>query len=81
MEIYVYCPHCNILILIYKNEINCSIFRHGVMKNNMQQIDPHLPKEECDRLAKDGLIIGCGKPFRLVTNKEEEYTAIKCDYI
>jgi len=47
----------------------------------MQQIDPHLSKSECDRLANEGLIIGCGKPFRLVVNKEEEYRAIKCDYI
>jgi len=82
MEIYVYCPHCNHLILIYKNEINCAIFRHGVLKSNMQQIDPHLSKPECDRLAAEGLIIGCGNPFRLVINKEEEeYRAIKCDYI
>lgn len=44
-------------------------------------MDPHLSKSECDRLANEGLIIGCGKPFRLVVNKEEEYRAIKCDYI
>lgn len=81
MEIYVSCPHCNNLILIYKNEINCAIFRHGILKSNMQQIDPHLCKTECDRLAAEGLIIGCGKPFKLITNTEEEYSAIQCDYI
>lgn len=80
MEIYVFCPHCNSLILIYKNEINCSIFRHGVLKSNNQQIHPHLSKSECYRLVEEGLIIGCGKPFRLVMNKEE-YLAVKCDYI
>lgn len=81
MEIFVCCPHCNNLILIYKNEINCSIFRHGVMKADLKQMDPHLSKSECDRLAKEGLIIGCGKPFKLVIDKDEEYFAIKCDYI
>jgi len=81
MEIYISCPHCNALVLIYKNEINCAIFRHGVVKSTMQQIDPHLSKFECDRLTEEGLIIGCGKPFRLIMNKEEEYFAIKCDYI
>jgi len=81
MEILVYCPHCNNLILIYKNEINCAIFRHGIMKSDLKQIDPHLSKPECDRLSKEGLIIGCGKPFKLVMNKEEEYFAIKCDYV
>jgi hypothetical protein len=47
----------------------------------MQQIDPHLCKAECDRLASEGLIIGCGKPFKLVRNSEEDYCAIECDYI
>lgn len=81
MEICVYCPHCNQLILIYKNEINCAIFRHGVMKTNLKQIEPHLPKPNCDKLAKEGLIYGCGKPFKLVLNGEKEYIAVKCDYI
>lgn len=81
MENYVYCPHCEQLILIYKNEINCAIFRHGVMKSNLKQIEPHLPKPICDKLAKEGLIYGCGKPFKLVLNREKEYVAVKCDYI
>ena len=51
------------------------------MKSDLKQIDPHLSKPECDRLSKEGLIIGCGKPFKLVMNKEEEYFAIKCDYV
>jgi hypothetical protein len=50
------------------------------MKTTMQQMDPHLPKADCDRLTINGLIIGCGKPFKLVKNNEE-YIAIKCDYI
>lgn len=81
MEICVYCPHCEQLILIYKNEINCAIFRHGVMKTNLKQIEPHLPKQECDKLAKESLIYGCGKPFKLILVSEGTYIAVKCDYI
>jgi hypothetical protein len=81
MEIFVSCPHCEELILIYKNEINCAIFRHGVKKSNLKQINPHLPKDVCDILARNNQIYGCGKPFKLIINNDEEYTAIKCDYI
>lgn len=81
MEIYVSCPHCNNLVLIYKNEINCAIFRHGIMKADLKQIDPHLCKANCDKLASEGLIYGCGKPFKLETKNQIEYNAIKCDYI
>ena len=78
MENYliIQCPHCNELIQIFKNEINCSIFRHGVLKSNMQQINPHLNKIECDNLYNNNLIYGCGKPFKIVNDKAEI-----CDYI
>ena len=72
----VKCPHCNEEILINKNEINCAIFRHGVFKKNMEQINPHLNKEECIRLYNNNLIYGCGKPFRIDKDK-----ANICDYI
>ena len=70
------CPHCNLQILVYSSEINCQIFRHGVYKNTFQDISPHTPKLECDRLIKEDLIIGCGKPFRF-----NGITAEICDYI
>jgi DNA-directed RNA polymerase subunit RPC12/RpoP len=78
MENYliIECPHCNELILINKNEINCSIFRHGVFKVNMEQINPHLDKKSCDDLKSKDLIYGCSKPFRLINEKP-----IICDYI
>jgi hypothetical protein len=28
------------LILIYKNDINCAIFRHGIFINSLLQIEP-----------------------------------------
>jgi hypothetical protein len=61
-------------------EINCGIFRHGILKENNQQIDQHAPKRECDRLVKNNLIIGCGKPFKLVM-QSAVYIAEKCDYL
>ena len=58
-NILVRCPHCSDLIIINKKDFNCKIFRHGVYKNDNKQIDPHLNKDDCDRLLKGGLIYGC----------------------
>ena len=82
MEEYINikCPHCELEIIIYKNEINCGIFRHGVMKDSGIQVGPHSSKEECDDLVKNELIYGCGKPFSL-SKKNNEYCIEKCDYI
>ncbi len=71
-----FCPYpdCNISIEIV--EINCAIFRCGICKENGKQIEPHLPKEECDALKKEDKIWGCGRPFQLVERK-----LIPCEYI
>lgn len=68
---YCYCPHCNIAIFI--EQVNCGIFRCGIYKDTMTQVDPHLSKEECDKLVN---IYGCGKPFQIKNGK-----LIKCEYI
>ena len=44
----VICPHCNEYIEII--ELNCMIFRHGIIKSNNTQINPHAPEEECNYL-------------------------------
>jgi hypothetical protein len=80
-DIIIRCPSCKNLVIINKKDINCSIFRHGVLKYNNKQIDPHSSKEKCDKLVKEGKIYGCGKPFKLIKNKNNFYSAIKCDYI
>ena len=80
-EIIVACPHCHLAILIMSNEINCAIFRHGVFKSTGKQVNPHLPKEQCDYLYKTGKIVGCGKPFRLIHNDGANYQTVPCDYI
>ena len=74
------CPHCKILVYLPVKDFNCKIYRHGVYKDNMKQIDPHMKKEECDRLAEEGLIYGCGKPFKIV-HKGESCVLEKCGYI
>lgn len=79
--IFVTCPHCQQLIEIVA--INCAIFRCGIYKQTGQQVPPHAPKTECDRLFEQDLIWGCGKPFRVEPNSEQpqEFRAIICDYI
>jgi hypothetical protein len=69
------CPYldCNIAIEIV--EVNCAIFRCGVYKNG-QQIDPHLPQEECEKLKNQDKIWGCGRPFKLVNS-----LLVICEYI
>jgi len=74
------CPHCEGAIIVHHHELNCRIFRHGVYIVNMQQMNPHTPKEECDRLATSNQIIGCGKPFQAV-EQNGEWVAVICDYI
>jgi hypothetical protein len=73
----IQCPHCNASVVVFKNEVNCTIFRHGVYKNNGQQLNPHLSKKECDRVSENGEIYGCGKPFKFNGTSSPEI----CDYI
>lgn len=75
--IIVNCPHCEDIIIIYKNEINCKIFRHGIYKNSKKQIDPHLSESKCKSLVKSKKVYGCCKPFKLNHLNNAEI----CDYI
>ena len=72
------CPHCDQLIQVFRSEINCSIFRHALTKD-YSQINPHLPKDLCDKLVLEGTIFGCAKPFRFF-NGNPPYVE-DCDYI
>jgi len=72
------CPHCNEPIIIEK--INCAIFRHGILKTNGKQIDPHSSKELCDYYINNQLIYGCGKPFKIIYINNNLKTEI-CEYI
>lgn len=78
-EFEVKCPHCNEYIII--EQINCAIFRHGIYKDNYSQINPHLPKNDCDKLKNENLIYGCGKPFKIEKNDNGVFIAVICEYI
>jgi hypothetical protein len=80
-ELIVKCPHCNEYIIIA--QINCAIFRHGIYKHNLQQIDPHTSKEKCDLFIINNEIYGCGKPFRIkkININSNEWISEICDYI
>jgi GABA(A) receptor-associated protein len=80
-EHYIFkCPHCSMMVIVHDSETNCCIFRYGVFKDTFKQMDPHTRKEDCDRLASEGRIYGCGKPFKMEYNKFGYYV-IKCGYI
>ncbi len=78
MTFYVLCPHCACSVEIA--EVNCAIFRHAVYKDTGAQVNPHTPKEECDRLVVEGRVHGCGRPFRVV-QENGGWKAVLCDYI
>ncbi len=72
------CPHCFLTLEI--TELNCRIFRCGVLKTTMTQIDPHLPQEECDKLVKDCMIYGCARPFKVEGTFDNPDVSV-CGYI
>ena len=78
MPFIVTCPHCVQSIEVL--EVNCRIFRCGILKSNYTQINPHLSKVECDKLVNDDLIFGCGKPFELINNNGL-WKPVPCEYI
>ena len=72
------CPHCNEYIII--EQLNCGIFRHGQLKSNGKQMDPHTQKDICDYYKVNNLIYGCGKPFRIFL-RDNIFVIEICDYI
>lgn len=70
------CPWCGGTIQVEKEQINCKIFRHGVLKSNGQQINQHLPEDKCIELTTFNKIWGCGKPFIF-----DGSVVVRCGYI
>jgi hypothetical protein len=76
------CPHCLAGVQVMKNDVACKIFRHGAYRRaGFPQIPPHLPRTQCEALAKSGLIVGCGKPFLFVFGPDNHNHVEICDYI
>jgi len=78
MEPIITCPNCKEFIIVEK--LNCGIFRHGIIKEDGKQMDPHLGKELCDFFIDNNLIYGCGKPFQIL-NENGVWKIQICDYI
>lgn len=73
------CPHCGDMMLLYfKTDTNCGIFRHGFDCKTYVNINPHASQKDCEEYVKSGKILGCGKPFCI--NKQTGNVE-KCDYI
>lgn len=77
---YFQCPHCDTMVQVPINELNCRIFRHAVFKSDNQPINPHLDKANCDHLFSTGQIYGCAKPIQVVSLNNKLF-AVACDYI
>jgi hypothetical protein len=94
-DYFVTCPHCGGGIQVARNQIACSIFRHGVYNERAfgsvltpssseaygpclqgQLLPPHAPQALCDRVIKEDLVYGCGKPFRF-----DGTSTTKCGYL
>jgi hypothetical protein len=74
----VHCPHCFGGVEVLKINVNCAIFRHAIYKPSGEQVDPHLPKEQCDALVAGDRVDGCCKPFKIDV---QQRVAVACDYI
>ena len=69
---YVFtCLHCQDSFIIYSRDFNCKILRHGVYKHNLEPINPHATKEECDALLASGEIYGCAGPLIITKNGDD----------
>ena len=70
------CPWCNATCEIAENQVNCGIFRCGVLKGSLQPIPPHEKKTVCDALRTQNKIWGCARPFKF-----DRKAVSKCDYV
>jgi len=77
------CLHCKDEFIIHITDFNCKILRHGAYKHNLQPINPHATKEECDALVASEKIYGCGGPLQITKHAESPpgYSVVICNYI
>ena len=86
-DIIIECPHCGGTIVTGAKDVNCAVFRHGVLKRSGRQMGPHTKRAECERLVAEDAIVGCGKPYRLAAEKAggsagvKTFVAVACGYI
>lgn len=81
------CPQCDSWTQVPSDGLNCKIFRHAhhfVTRGDeiilTTQLNPHAPKELCEKLLRENKVIGCAKPFKII-QEGNIYYATKCEYI
>lgn len=78
-KVYIFdCPNCGFAIQVEFGQLNCREFVHGYYFTKINeniilrdQVNPHLDERSGLDLVSKGLIVGCGRPFRIVQNGEE----------
>ena len=63
------CPHCTMVSICLKTELNCKIFRCGIFKASFGQIGQHLTEEHARALKNADLIYGCSCQYMVDLNK------------
>ena len=71
------CCRCGQAFIVERDQLNCRIFRCGIIKTSGVQLEPHATRGVCEYYYNNGLLYGCGKPFRIDDNLQ----VVKCDYI
>ncbi len=71
------CPWCGLFVFVFKREFNCTIFRHGILRETSEQLNPHASRQVCEELVRAGKLIGCGGPFQVVP-KDDDYELVVC---
>lgn len=84
------CPHCSNWIEVPLSDLACRIFRHGyfieyiskqpLVYKLINQIPPHATEVECSAFLSNPNIIGCCKPFQIISDGDK-YKVIQCGYI
>jgi hypothetical protein len=78
VKTFVICPHCGGGVVV--EELNCAIFRHAAFRSNGEQIPPHSTQQSIETWRMNNLIMGCGGPFKVVKNIDNEWVAEICTY-
>jgi hypothetical protein len=78
--LYFACPHCGGGVVVLESEVNCRIFRHGVMRDGSGGVPPHAPREQCDAMVAGDAVYGCARPFELIP-VGREFVVRACEYV
>jgi hypothetical protein len=75
------CVWCQGMIEVPDSAIGCGIFRHAILRDTGQPINPHTPQQECERLVQLNLVRGCCQPFRFFLDTSGAPRVERCAYI